>query len=447
MSTFLSILPIIIALVLYFTGIPIAYALFAAALTYFGFIDTTTVPYLLMQKFVTATQSFPFLAIPFFIMCGSIMNYGGISARLMDFADALTGHLPGGLAQINVLLSMLMGGCSDSTASYGQARITLELDFSANADAAMECKLLVPEMEKRGYGKGFSAAITAASSCVTPIIPPGINLIVYGLIAGASVGQLFAAGYVPGLLMAVTLMIAVAIISKKRGYAPSRPRRATLGEIGRQALKSFWALFFPLGIIMGMRFGIFTPTEAGGVGVLYCLIVGKFVYKGLKKEHFVPILRETISGTATVMLIIVSATVFGYYLNWENIPTMLLNAVTSFASNKFLVLLVMNVVLLIVGMFLEGGAALIILAPLMVPIVKAAGIDLVHFGIVCNVNIMIGGLTPPFGSMMFTCVSITGCKMQEFIKECVPFIIALLLALLLLTYIPGISMLIPNLIY
>ena len=406
MSTFLSILPIIIALVLYFTGIPIAYALFAAALTYFGFIDTTTVPCLLMQKFITSTQSFPFLAIPFFIMCGSIMNYGGISARLMDFADALTGHLPGGLAQINVLLSMLMGGCSGS----------------ANADAAMECKLLVPEMEKRGYGKGFSAAITAASSCVTPIIPPGINLIVYGLIAGASVGQLFAAGYVPGLLMAVALMIAV-------------------------ALKSFWALFFPLGIIMGMRFGIFTPTEAGGVGVLYCLIVGKFVYKGLKKEHFIPILRETISGTATVMLIIVSATVFGYYLNWENIPTMLLNAVTSFASNKFLVLLVMNVVLLIVGMFLEGGAALIILAPLMVPIVKAAGIDLVHFGIVCNVNIMIGGLTPPFGSMMFTCVSITGCKMQEFIKECVPFIIALLIALLLLTYIPGISMLIPNLIY
>ena len=367
MSTFLSILPIIIALVLYFTGIPIAYALFAAALTYFGFIDTTTMPYLLMQKFVTATQSFPFLAIPFFIMCGSIMNYGGISARLMDFADALTGHMRGGLAQINVLLSMLMGGCSGS----------------ANADAAMECKLLVPEMEKRGYGKGFSAAITAASSCVTPIIPPGINLIVYGLIAGASVGQLFAAGYVPGLLMAVALMIAVALISKKRGYAPSRPRRATLGEIGRQALKSFWALFFPLGIIMGMRFGIFTPTEAGGVGVLYCLIVGKFVYKGLKKEHFIPILRETISGTATVMLIIVSAT----------------------------------------------------------------GIDLVHFGIVCNVNIMIGGLTPPFGSMMFTCVSITGCKMQEFIKECVPFIIALLIALLLLTYIPGISMLIPNLIY
>ncbi|MFR8452483.1 MAG: TRAP transporter large permease subunit [Oscillospiraceae bacterium] len=232
MSTFLSILPIIIALVLYFTGIPIAYALFAAALTYFGFIDTTTMPYLLMQKFVTATQSFPFLAIPFFIMCGSIMNYGGISARLMDFADALTGHMRGGLAQINVLLSMLMGGCSGS----------------ANADAAMECKLLVPEMEKRGYGKGFSAAITAASSCVTPIIPPGINLIVYGLIAGASVGQLFAAGYVPGLLMAVALMIAVALISKKarlRAVPPPAAQRSARSAGRRSSLSgrcfSRWA--------------------------------------------------------------------------------------------------------------------------------------------------------------------------------------------------------------
>ena len=172
MTGFIIYLPIIIALALYFTGIPIAYALMTATLTFFTFIDTTSRPYLLMQKFITSTQSFPFLAIPFFVMAGSLMNYSGMSEKLMAFADALTGHMKGGLAQINVLLSMLMGGCSGS----------------ANADAAMECKMLVPEMEKRGYGKGFSAAITAASSCITPIIPPGINLIVYGLIAGASVG-------------------------------------------------------------------------------------------------------------------------------------------------------------------------------------------------------------------------------------------------------------------
>lgn len=424
-------LPIIIALVLYFTGIPIAYALIAGTLFYFGFVDTTSHAYLLLQKFITSTQSFPFLAIPFFIMAGSIMNYSGMSEKLMAFADALTGHRRGGLAQINVLLSMLMGGCSGS----------------ANADAAMECKMLVPEMEKRGYGTGFSAAITAASSCITPIIPPGINLIVYGLIAGASVGKLFAAGYLPGLLMALTLMVAVDLISKKRGYAASREKRASAKEIGKQALDSFWALFFPLGIIMGMRAGLFTPTEAGGVGVLYCFIIGKFVYKGLKKEHFIPIFKETVAGTCTVMLIIVAASLFGYYLNWENIPNKLLAAVSGIANNKYLILLLLNVVLLVAGMFLEGGAALIILAPLMVPLVKAAGIDLVHFGIIVNVNIMIGGLTPPFGSMMFTCVAITKCKMSEFIREVMPFILALIIALLLLTYIPGISLLLPNLIY
>ena len=375
-------------------------------------------------------------------MAGSIMNYSGMSDKLMAFADALTGHSEGGLAQMNVLLSMLMGGCSGSAnAEMGGC------SGSANADAAMECKMLVPEMEKRGYGKGFSAAITAASSCITPIIPPGINLIVYGLIAGASVGKLFAAGYLPGFLMAGALMVAVHLIAKKRGYAPSRTKRATAKQIAKQALDSFWALFFPLGIIMGMRMGLFTPTEAGGVGILYCFLIGKFVYKGLKKEHFLIIFKETIAGTCTVMLIIVAANLFGYYLTWENIPNNLLKAVSGIATNKYLVLLILNAALLVMGMFLEGGAALIILAPLMVPLVKAAGIDLVHFGIVVNVNIMIGGLTPPFGSMMFTCVSITGCKMGEFIREVQPFILALIIALLLLTYIPGISLLLPNLIY
>jgi tripartite ATP-independent transporter DctM subunit len=261
------------------------------------------------------------------------------------------------------------------------------------------------------------------------------------------VGKLFAAGYLPGFVMALCLMVTVDIIAKKRGYAPSRETRASGKVIAKQALDSFWALFFPLGIIMGMRIGLFTPTEAGGVGVIYCAIIGKFVYKGLRKEHIKRIFKETISGTCTVMLIIVAASLFGYYLNWENIPNKLLAAVSGLTSNKYLLLIVLNAVLLVAGMFLEGGAALIILAPLMVPLVKAAGIDLVHFGIVVNINIMIGGLTPPFGSMMFTCVAITKCKMSEFIREVQPFILALIIALLLLTYIPQITLILPNLIY
>ena len=393
----MAFLPVIIVFLLYFSGIPIAYALFASSLFYFGVLNTGSPTDLILQKFITSTQSFPLLAIPFFVMAGSIMNYAGISTKLMSFADVLTGHLPG-------------------------------VSGSANADAAMQCKMLVPEMEKRGYSKGFSAAITAASSAVTPVIPPGINLIVYALIAGVSVGKIFMAGYMPGIFMAICLMITVNIISKKRHYAPSREKRASAREIGHQAIDSIWALLFPFGIILGLR-------------------IGAFVYKNLRPAHIPLVLRETIEGTSTVVLIIVAANVFGYYMSWERIPQMLTELLLGITQNKYVMLMIINVLLLVLGMFLEGGAALIILAPLLVPVVKGLGVDLVHFGLVCIVNIMIGGLTPPFGSMMFTCCSITGCELTTFVKECIPFIIALLVALLIVTYVPILTMFIPNLLY
>ncbi|MFA6680564.1 MAG: TRAP transporter large permease [Sphaerochaeta sp.] len=427
----LSYLPSIMVFILYFSSIPIAFALFGSSLFYFAVIDTSSPVDLLLQKFVTSTQSFPLLAIPFFIMAGSIMNYAGISQKLMQFADVLTGHMAGGLAQVNVLLSMLMGGVSGS----------------ANADAAMQSKMLVPEMEKRGYDKAFSTAITAASSAVTPVIPPGINLIIYALIASASVGRMFAAGYIPGFIMTICLMVTVAIISKKRGYQPSREKRAGPKEILKQGFDSLWALLFPFGIIMGLRVGIFTPSEAGAVAVFYCIIVGKFIYKELGKEHIIPVLKETILGTSSVVLIIVSASVFGYYLNWEQIPQHLTSLLLNLTQSKYVMLMIINVLFLVMGMFLEGGAALIILAPLLVPVVTQLGVDPIHFGLICIVNIMIGGITPPFGSMMFTCCSITGCKLQDFVREAIPFIIALLVALILITYIPIITLILPNLLY
>lgn len=318
---------------------------------------------------------------------------------------------------------------------------------SANADAAMQCKMLVPEMEKRGYSKAFSVAITAASSAVTPVIPPGINLIVYALIAGVSVGKVFVGGYIPGIFMAICLMIAVHIISKKRNYAPSREKVAGPLEILLQAKDSFWGLMFPFGIILGLRIGLFTPSEAGAVAVLYCILVGTLAYKQLKIKHIPIVLRETIDGTAGVVLIIVAANVFGYYMTWEQIPQMLASLLLGITQNKYVMLMIINILLLILGMFIEGGAALIILAPLLCPVVASLGVDLVHFGLVCIVNIMIGGLTPPFGSMMFTCCSITGCLLDEFVKECIPFIIALIIALLVVTYFPTLTMFIPNLVY
>lgn len=430
--TFVDIIPIILVFILYFMGLPIVYSLFGATFFYFLVLDPSTKCWLILQKVMNSTQSFSMLAIPFFIMAGSVMNFGGISEKMMDFCECVTGHMKGGLAQVNVLLSMLMGGCSGS----------------ANADCAMQSKMLVPEMERRGYSKAFSAAITAASSAATPVIPPGVNLIVFCLIAQASLGRVFAAGYVPGILMSISMMIVVAIISRKRNYPTTRDKFPPIKEVLRQAFISFWGLFFPFGIILGMRFGLFTPSEGGAVAVLYCFVIGGLVYKKLNlKKHFIPILMDTIAGTSSVVLIMVSASVFGQYMTWINLPKIVTTAVLNLTSNKYIFLMLCNVILLLMGMFLEGGAALMIITPLLLPVARNLGVDVYHFGLVAIVNIMIGGITPPFGSMMFTTCGITGCPISEFLKEVWPFILCLFLVLLLITFCPVLITIVPDLIY
>jgi len=426
----MTIFPIVIVMILYFSSIPIAFALIAATLAYFTFASVGTPPDLILQKFITSASSFPLLAVPFFIMVGEIMNYSGISSSLMKMADVLTGHMKGGLAQVNVVLSTMMGGISGS----------------ANADAAMQSKILVPEMTKRGYGKAFSTAITAASSSIAPVIPPGINLIIYALIAQASVAKMFIGGYVPGLMMCIALMVTVNLISKKRGYMPTREKMSPPKDILLQLRESIWALLLPFGIILGIRFGVFTPTEAGAIAVLFCTVVGAFFYKELKWKHFPIIIKNTVHATSSVVLIIIAASVFGQYMSWERIPHQLTQSLMTFSGSPWLMLIIINLMLLFLGMFLEGGAVLIIVAPLLVPVVKTMGIDVVHFGLVLIVNIMIGGITPPFGSMMFTTCSITKVSVGEFMKEIWPFIIALLIVLMIVTYIPSIVMFLPNIL-
>ncbi|MEG0136663.1 MAG: TRAP transporter large permease [Cetobacterium sp.] len=421
--------PIIILFILFFLNIPIAFSLIGASLYYFIFINTGIPLNLVIQRFTGSIDSFPLLAIPFFIMVGSVMNYSGISSSLMKMADTLTGHMIGGLAQTNILLSTIMGGISGS----------------ANADAAMQSKILVPEMVKRGYNNAFSSAVTAASSAISPVIPPGINLIIYALIANVSVGEMFLAGYLPGVMMAISLMITVTLISKKRGYERTREKRATLKEVFEQMKKSIWALLIPFGIIFGMRLGMFTPTEAGAIAVVFCGVIGSVIYKELKIEHIPLILKETVYGTSAVVLIVMAAKLFGYYMTLELIPQNIAEYLISITDNKFLLLMIINALLLVIGMFIEGGAALIILAPLFVPAVVKLGVNPVHFGIILIVNIMIGGVTPPFGSMMFTVCAITKCDLKEFIKESLPFILALLVVLGILTYSETIAMFVPNL--
>lgn len=422
-------LPILVLFILYFLGLPIAYALLGSAIFYFTFFDAGMPADLVLQKFISSAASFPLLAIPFFVMAGSVMNYSGISKKLMQMAEVLTGHLRGGLAQVNVVLSTFMGGISGS----------------ANADAAMQSKILVPEMEKQGYSRSFSAAITASSSAISPVIPPGIVMIIYALIAQVSVADLFLAGYIPGLIMAASLMLTVSIISHRRKYKPSRDGRAKTLDILKQLKDSIWSLLLPLGIILGLRFGLFTPTEAGAMAVLASVLIGVFIYKELKPSHIKPILLDTIYGTGTVVLIIIGASVFGYYLTWERIPQDLTEMMLEITSNKYLMLLLINAVLLIIGMILEGGAALIIVAPLLVPVAVALGIDPIHFGMIMIVNIMLGGITPPFGSLMFTTCSITKVPIMSFVREVWPFIIALLTTLMIITYVPSIVLFLPNL--
>ena len=331
-------IPVIILFILFFLNIPIAFALIGASLYYFIFQNNIMSVNMVIQQFVTSVESFPYLAVPFFIMVGSVMNFSGISSSLMKMAEVLTGHMIGGLAQVNVILSAMMGGISGS----------------ANADAAMQSKILVPEMVKRNFSKPFSAAVTAASSSVSPVIPPGTNLIIYSLIANVSVAKMFLAGYTPGIMMTIALMFVVHIISRKRGYTSTRDKRATIKEILIQIKDSIWALLIPFGIILGMRMGLFTPTEAGGVAVLFCFIVGVFVYKKLKWEHVPIILKDTVYGTGSVMLLIIGAKVFGYYLTLERIPQMITNLLVGFTDNRYMLLFIVNLLLLFVGMFLEG---------------------------------------------------------------------------------------------
>lgn len=425
-----NIIPIILMFILFLIKVPVAYCLIISTLSYFVFFPTGMPMEMVIARMVSGAESFPLMAVPFFILAGTIMTYSGISSHLMNFAELLTGHMSGALGQVNVLLSALMGGVSGSS----------------NADAAMQSKMLVPEMVKRGYDEGFSAAITAASAVITPIIPPGISLILFAFMADVSVGKMFLAGYIPGLMITVGLMIVVSIISKKRNYRPSRETRATKKEIWDEFKKAIWALFLPFGLILGLRIGLFTASEAGAMTVVYSILVGLFVYKELKFKDFPQIIWESILSICSVMLIIVAASAFGYYMSWERIPQMVSAGLTSFTTNPIIMLMIINLLLLILGMFMEGTPTLIILTPLLVPVITNLGIDPVHFGIVMVINITLGGVTPPFGTVMFVVCSVLKLPITKFIKEVWPFLLVLFGILLLVTYLPGIVLFLPNLL-
>ncbi len=412
--------------VLVLLAVPIGFALAFAAFAAFtpqGDLFLLTLP----QHMTAALDSFTLLAIPFFILAASLMNVAGITERLLDLATTLVGHFRGGLGYVNVLTNTLMGGISGSSM----------------ADAAAVAKALAPEMKKKGYHPEFSAALTASAGVLANLIPPSLGLIVYGALAQASVAALFIGTIVPGLLMAGGLAVVVHLMSLRRGYgsdirrASGRERLASLGKCGP-------ALVLPVVIVGGIRVGIFTATEAGAVAAFYALLAGIFLYRGLTARDVWGVVRESLMDIAAVMIIITAAAPFAWVLASERVPQTIASALGAVGTNPYVLLLLVNVFLLLVGLIMEMIAAMVILVPIFIPMIAAAGIDPVHFGIVLVMNIVIGALTPPMGMLVFVTARVTGTKVVDVFREVMPFLVAMILVLFVVTYLPALTLWLPG---
>ena len=409
-------------------GVPIAASMALTAILSFLALGGPDLLLMVPQRMYSGTTSFTLLAIPFFILAGNLMNTGGITTRLIHFAQCLVGHIRGGLGHVTVVTNMIMAGMSGA----------------AVADAVGTGNILIPSMEKAGYPRVFSAALVGAASTIGPIIPPSIPFVIYGSMTGTSVGRLFLAGFVPGALMGMLLMITVAIISKRRGY-PSE-RRASLRELLRATVQAAPAWGSPFIIIGGILAGVFTPTEAAAVASVYALAIGMFLYREITLADLPRILWETVRNSVQVMFIISAASVFGWLLIQQQIPTKMVEGLMALTSQRWLVLLIVNVILLILGCFMEGIAIMLLTIPVFVPLVTRVGVDPVHFGVIMALNSMIGLLTPPVGMCLYAVSSISKVAIWPLARELWPYILALTVCLFLITYIPWLTVWIPNLV-
>jgi C4-dicarboxylate transporter DctM subunit len=377
---------------------------------------------------VTGVDSFPLLAVPFFILAGALMNTGGVTERLVRLANAMVGRLTGGLGHVAVVTNMIMAGMSGS----------------AVADAAGTGAVLIPSMVRAGYGAAFSAAVTASASTIGPIIPPSIPFVVFGILASVSIGRLFLGGAIPGILMGLYLMVVVYLVSRKRGYARGEKTSATgLWVAFKGALP---ALMLPVIILWGIVGGAVTPTEAAVLAVLYALFLGAFVYRELTFSSMAQVFSEAALTTGVIMFIVAGASLLAWMMTREQAGPTLVGAVTSITTDPRLVLLLLNIILLILGCFLETLSLMILLVPVLMPLINALGIDPVHFGVVFTLNLMIGLITPPVGMSMFIACSIAKIRLVDFAREIPLFVVALMVVLLLITYYPPLVLFLPDLV-
>lgn len=413
-------IPLLFVLIL--IGVPIAFAL--GSITILGIMLTS--PDLLInvpRQVFSGINNFTLVAVPLFILAGELMTQGGISKRLINFSKILVGPMPGGLAMVVIISSMFFSA----------------LTGTAIAAAAAIGGMMIPTMIKEGYDKRFAASVVATSSTIGPIIPPSIVLILYGVMASVSIGDLFIAGVVPGVLMGLALMVYSYIVGKKEGYRAS-DRRATFKEIIVGVKDALLALIMPIIIIGGIVSGIFTATESGVIAVVYAIIIGMFVYKEIKIKDFWPILLQTAKTTSTLIFLIGSASLFIWFLSFNSIPNQIVDILGPVADNPFLLLLLINIILLIAGTFIDTISAVSIFTPLFLPLVLAAGIDPIHFGIILAVNLTIGMVTPPLGVCLFVTSPIAKVTVPQMFKYLIPQVGMLILVLLLVTYFPDIAL-------
>lgn len=407
-------------------GIPVAFSLAIASIIY---LVSQGLPLnIIPQKMYGGIDSFVLICIPGFILAGNLMNTGGITKKIIGFANAVMGSIRGGLSLANIVASMLFAGISGT----------------ALADAASIGGVLIPAMVDEGYEPGFSVAVTASSSTVGPIIPPSLPMIVAGTVTGISVGKLFVAGALPGILLGLALMVVSYYISVKRKHP--KGERKSLKYIGKTFLDAFWAILMTVIILYGILGGLFTPTEASIIAVLYAVIVGKFVYKELEFRQIPGIVVQSMKMTASVMILVGFANVFAWILASEQIPQLIANTMLSITSNKYVIIVLINILLLFVGMFMETTSAIIILFPVLLPVALQIGMDPIQFGVMAVLNLVIGLTTPPVGVCLFVTSAIGKISIAEASKAVLPFLLASLLVLALVSFIPAISMFLPSLL-
>ncbi|MBY6160351.1 TRAP transporter large permease [Mameliella alba] len=409
-------------------GLPLPFSMGIASVAALIVMDLGIPLVVVPQRMIAGIDNFAFMAIPFFLLVGELMNTAGITQRIINLSNALVGHIAGGLAQVNVVSSMFFGGMSGSS----------------TADTASIGSILIPAMKKEGYDADFSVALTATSACCGPLIPPSIGMILYGVIANVSVTKLFLAGYVPGLMLGFGLLLTSYLISKKRGY-PTHPR-ASVSQIWTAFTGSVWAAALPFLIIIGLLSGIFTVTEAACVAVVYTLFVGLVVYRELRVRDLPGIFMVATVKCGTMMSVAAAALIFAWVLTVLEVPQALATAILGVSENKYVILLLLNVFFLFIGTFMEPKASMLILLPVLLPVVPEFGIDLIHFGIIFIFNALIGLITPPVGIVLNLAAKIGGVSIDKAAIASLPFLGTMLLILMIITYVPAIILWLPGLL-